>query len=55
MAQTATQKRIKRLEGHLKEENPVLASTVTSFRKLDRITNKLGLSDADRSLAEQVS
>jgi GTPase Era involved in 16S rRNA processing len=55
MAQTATQTRIKRLEGHLKEENPVLASTVTSFRKLDKITNKLGLSDADRSLAEQVS
>ena len=55
MAQTATQKRIKRLEGHLREENPVLASTVASFRKLDRITNKIGLSDAERSLAEQVS
>ena len=55
MAEKASQKRIKRLEQHLKQENPVLASTVQSFQKLDQVARKLGLMDADHSLATQVS
>jgi GTPase SAR1 family protein len=55
MAATTTQKRIKRLKEHLKQENPVLASTVVSFQKLDKIARKLGLMNADQSLAKQVS
>jgi GTPase SAR1 family protein len=55
MAKTTTQKRIKRLKQHLQEENPVLASTVASFQKLDQIARKLGLMDSDQSLANQVS
>ena len=55
MTQTSMQKRIKRLEQHLKRENPILAASVASFRKLDRISRKLGLMDASHSFAEQVS
>jgi GTPase SAR1 family protein len=49
------QKRIKRLEQHLTQENPALAASVASFKKLDRLSRKLGLMDANRSFAEQVS
>lgn len=55
MSQTTIQERIKRLEKHLKQENPVLAASVASFRKLDQVARKLGLMDATRSYAEQVS
>jgi len=55
MTQTTTQARIKRLEQHLKQENPVLAASVVTFRKLDKIARKLGLMGTDRSYAEQVS
>ena len=55
MTQTTTQKRIKRLERHLRQENPVLAESVVSFRKLDKVARKLGLADAERSFAELVS
>jgi hypothetical protein len=55
MAKTTTQERVKRLEGHLKEENPVLAGVVNSFRRLDGIARRLGLMSADDSYAAQVS
>lgn len=55
MAQTTTQKRIKRLEAHLRQENPVLAKCVASFRKLDKVARQLGLAEADRSFTELVS
>jgi GTPase SAR1 family protein len=55
MATNTTQERIKRLEQHLRQENPVLAKTVESFQKLDRIARKLGLMDAEDSYATQVS
>lgn len=55
MARNPTQERIKRLESHLKQENPVLAGCVKSFQRLDRIQRKLGLMAADDSLATQVS
>ena len=55
MARNPTQERIKRLEAHLRRENPVLADCVDGFQRLDRIRRKLGLATADESLATQVS
>jgi GTPase SAR1 family protein len=55
VASNPTKERIKRLEEHLKQENPVLAGCVKSFQRLDRIQRKLGLMKADESLATQVS
>ena len=55
MARTTTQERVKRLESHLKQENPVLAGVVQSFRQLDRVARKLHLMDEDDSYATQVS
>lgn len=46
--------RLKHLETHLEQENPVLLSTVQSFRKLDRIAYKMGLLDTDESFATQI-
>jgi GTPase SAR1 family protein len=55
MTRTTTQARVKRLEAHLKRENPVLAGAVQSFQQLDRIARRLGLMDEDNSFAAQVS
>jgi GTPase SAR1 family protein len=55
MATTPTDERVKRLEEHLRLENPVLAGAVQSFQRLDRIARRLGLQDADDSFAVQVS
>ena len=55
MARTTTQERVKRLETHLKQENPVLAGVVQSFRQLDRVARKLHLMGDDDSYATQVS
>ena len=46
--------RLKHLESHLEQENPVLLNTVQSFRKLDRVAYKMGLLDADDSYATQI-
>ncbi|MCP3667157.1 MAG: dynamin family protein [Gammaproteobacteria bacterium] len=46
--------RLKHLESHLKQENPVLLSTVQSFRKLDRVAYKMGLLAPDESFATQI-
>ena len=55
MAKNTIQERIKRLDAHLKQENPVLAGCVQSFQKLDTIARKLGLMGPEESYATQVS
>lgn len=46
--------RLKHLEQHLEQENPVLLSTVQSFRALDKIAYRLGLLNKDQSFATQI-
>ena len=55
MALKPTRDRIRRLEQHLKQENPVLAECIKSFLKLDRIAHGLGLADSEDSYAAQVA
>lgn len=55
MSKTNNEERINRLEQHLRQENPVLAGAVQSFRKLDGVARRLGLMDMDHSYAHQVS
>lgn len=55
MAKNSTEERIKRLESHLKRENPVLAGCVKSFQRLDKVARKLGLQTPEESYAIQVS
>ena len=43
-----------RLEGHLREENPILLDAVRSFRRLDEVAWRLGLLPPDQSLATHV-
>ena len=47
-------KRLKSLELHLKEENPILVSAVHGFRKLSRIGYAMGLLDTSESYATQI-
>ncbi len=49
------QQRLKRLEEHLKAENPVLLQVVHSFRQLDQVAYALGLLDHSESFATRVS
>lgn len=46
--------RLKHLETHLEQENPVLLSTVKSFKQLDKIAYKIGLLSTDESFATQI-
>jgi GTPase SAR1 family protein len=46
--------RLKNLEGHLAQENPVLLSTVQSFRVLDKVAHAMGLLAPDQSYATQI-
>ena len=46
--------RLKHLESHLEQENPVLLKTVQSFRKLDRVARSMGLLDPEDSYATQI-
>ena len=46
--------RLKHLESHLEQENPVLLKTVQSFRKLDRVARNMGLLEPDDSYATQI-
>ena len=48
-------KRLKSLELHLKEENPVLVSAIDGFRRLSRIGYATGLLDTSESYATQIS
>ncbi len=46
--------RLKHLETHLEQENPVLLSAVRSFRDLDRVAYRMGLLDQTESFATQI-
>ncbi|MCO6411852.1 MAG: dynamin family protein [Thiogranum sp.] len=52
---TTIRKRLKSLELHLQEENPVLVAAVDGFRQLSRIGYSLGLLDRSESYATQIS
>jgi hypothetical protein len=47
-------KRLKSLELHLKEENPILVSAVDGFRQLSRVGYAMGLLDRSESYATQI-
>lgn len=47
--------RLRSLEHHLREENPVLVSAVESYRVLDQAGRALGMLDAEQSFATQIS
>jgi hypothetical protein len=47
-------KRLKSLELHLQEENPILVSAVDGFRQLSRIGYSMGLLDTGESYATQI-
>jgi len=49
------QNRLARLQGHLDRENPLLVSVVERYRKLDKISQKIGLIKEDESYATQIS
>ncbi|MCB1800375.1 MAG: dynamin family protein [Gammaproteobacteria bacterium] len=46
--------RLKHLEAHLEQENPVLLTTVQSFRELDAIAYRMGLFNPEQSYATQI-
>ncbi|MES9833598.1 MAG: dynamin family protein [Candidatus Thiodiazotropha sp. DIVDIV] len=46
--------RLKHLETHLEQENPILLSTVQSFRVLDSVAFRMGLMEGDSSYATQI-
>jgi len=48
------EQRLKNLESHLAQENPVLLSTVQSFRALDRVAHGLCLLAKDESFVTQI-
>jgi len=50
----AIEQRLKNLEAHLKQENPVLLGTVQSFRTLDRVAYGMGLLEKNQSYAIQI-
>ncbi|MET0028891.1 MAG: dynamin family protein [Candidatus Thiodiazotropha sp.] len=46
--------RLQHLETHLEQENPILLSTVQSFRVLDAVAFRMGLLEGDNSFATQI-
>ena len=46
--------RLNNLENHLEQENPVLLSTVKSFRELDKVAYGMGLLEQDQSFATRI-
>ncbi|MCG8488991.1 MAG: dynamin family protein [Chromatiales bacterium] len=46
--------RLQHLETHLEQENPILLSTVQSFRVLDSVAFRMGLLEGDSSFATQI-
>ena len=46
--------RLSQLEKHLEQENPILLSTVQSFRDLDKVAYRLGLLNKNQSFATQI-
>ncbi|MCU7958928.1 MAG: dynamin family protein [gamma proteobacterium symbiont of Bathyaustriella thionipta] len=53
-ANSIIDQRLSSLEKHLEQENPILLSTVQSFRRLDRVAYRLGLLQRDQSFATQI-
>jgi len=51
---TVIEHRLKQLETHLEQENPVLLNAVQGFRKLDKVAYRMGLLPADGSYATQI-
>ncbi len=47
--------RLARLEAHLKAENPVLLDVLPTYYKADKLLRKMGLIDAQTSLANRIS
>jgi len=54
-ASSKVRKRLRGLEKHLKQENPLLVSAVKSYRQLDSVGYSLGLLDADESFTTQIA
>lgn len=52
--QNIIENRLKHLETHLEQENPVLLSAVQSFRDLDRVAYRMGLLEETESFATQI-
>lgn len=50
-----TQRKLNRLEAHLKKENERLVDVVKTYRKLDRIGYRMGLLSPEQSYATQIS
>jgi len=50
----AVQQRLKELESHLEQENPVLLSAVQSFREIDRIAYSMKLMEPNQSFANLI-
>ena len=50
----AITQRLKNLENHLQQENPVLLSAVQSFRELDKVAYGMGLLARDQSYATRI-
>jgi hypothetical protein len=48
------EKRLRTLETHLEQENPILLQVVKSFRQLDKVGRRLGLLDPAESFATRV-
>ncbi|MCW8887923.1 MAG: dynamin family protein, partial [Gammaproteobacteria bacterium] len=48
------EQRLKSLERHLKDENPILIEVVASFRKLDKVAYRLGYLKRDQSYATMI-
>ncbi|MEI6412917.1 MAG: dynamin family protein [Pseudomonadota bacterium] len=54
-ATDAIESRLHHLEKHLAQENPVLLKAVQSFRKLDRVAQRMGLLPWEESFATRIS
>ena len=52
--QSVIENRLKHLETHLAEENPVLLNAVQSYRDLDKVARRLGLLDKNESFATTI-
>jgi len=50
----AIETRLKNLEKHLEQENPILIEAVQSFKELDSIAYRMGLISREESYATQI-
>jgi len=53
-AADVVEQRLKKLQTHLEQENPVLLGAVRSFRELDRVAYRIGLLTKEQSFATQI-